>query len=166
MTEKENQSQLLSLFGGTARRKVILATTRWDTRMDEGIRANRQQELSNDWETVCRLDDSAESAWNLVETLLSKYASGIVPQLLIQVDTARHRPSSESTISIQSLWAGQLSQFGMRRTQWAGRSSSLASRKISFVSISRNLGGAARVGRCQRNTLRWATLCTSGSISC
>jgi hypothetical protein len=81
MTEEENQSKLLSLFGETARRKVILATTRWDIKVDEGVRANRQQELLNEWGAVRRLEDSVDSAWRLVETLLEQYAFGEVPQL-------------------------------------------------------------------------------------
>jgi hypothetical protein len=81
MTEEENQSKLVNLFGKNARREVVLATTRWNIRMDEGIRANRQQELLSDWGTVCRLDNSVDSAWRLVETLLGRYALGQVPRL-------------------------------------------------------------------------------------
>jgi hypothetical protein len=81
MTEEENLSKLVSLFGEAARSKVILATTRWNIKMDEVVRANREEGLSEEWETVCRLDDSVESAWKLVEIVLGRYASEKVPQL-------------------------------------------------------------------------------------
>jgi hypothetical protein len=81
MTEEENQSKLEGLFGKDARSNVILATTRWDFQMRYDEKLRRQQALKDDWEKVCCLNDTEESAWELLETLLSRYAAGQVPQL-------------------------------------------------------------------------------------
>jgi hypothetical protein len=81
MTEEENQSKLEGLFGGNARSNVVLATTRWDFQMRYDDKLGRQQALEDEWEKVCCLEDKEESAWELLETLLSRYAAGQVPQL-------------------------------------------------------------------------------------
>ena len=81
MTEEDNQSKLTCFFGESARRNVVLATTRWDYEMEDKERESRRKALSVDWGEVCRLDNSEVSAWELIEILLRRYSSGEVPNL-------------------------------------------------------------------------------------
>lgn len=101
LTEEENQAKLESLFGPSVRETVVLASTRWDYALDYREKVRRRKALSEveKWKEVYLLDDTEDSAWGLLETLLKRYADGLIPQLQERSSrTVGGRPSSLGTL--------------------------------------------------------------------